>query len=102
MSSTRIFGRLIKDLSGLQSALRVNGFQVEQVFSDANGGQPYVCVCLAETDLKDPMAVVQGFVDNPPEGSASVVKSPDGSKWLVCVGNDGSLKTVKQPPLRFG
>jgi hypothetical protein len=95
MRKTTIPGRLIKDLVGLKAALLAGGFQVEQIYADANGGQPYTCVCLADADEKRPTALVQGFVDNPPQGSAHTMLAPDGSKWMIRVGNDGTLTTTK-------
>lgn len=96
MRKVMVGGRQIRDLHGLKAALLIQGFQVEQIFSDGNGGQPYTCVCLADADQKNPTAAVQAFTDSPPQGGAASLLAPDGSRWLVQVGNDGSLKTAKQ------
>lgn len=95
MRKTMVSGRLIEDLIGLRTALLAQGFQVGYIISDNNGGQPYVCVCMADEDLKDPTAAVQAFTDSQPQGSAATLTAPDGSKWMVRVGNDGSLTTSK-------
>ena len=96
MRKVTVAGRAIQNLSGLRTSLLAQGFQVEGLAVDNNGGQPYTCVCMADADLKNPTAAVAAFVDSqPPQGSAASLTAPDGSKWAVRVANDGSLTTSK-------
>lgn len=96
MRKVTVAGRAIQNLSGLRTSLLAQGFQIEGLTVDNNGGQPYTCVCMADADLKNPTAAVQAFADSPPlPGSAATLTAPDGSKWVVRVDNNGSLTTSK-------
>lgn len=63
MRNVKVSGRAIQNLIGLREDLLSKGFQVEGLAVDNNGGQPYICVCMADGDPKDPTLAVLSWTD---------------------------------------